>query len=204
MIVIANDNDQRIYKIQVVQDENSYYSTPPMYPSVKRGNFQELGIADMVTARQMIREISDIAHSRGMKVAVYLDPIGLYDPIHDFGCNLTPNLDVYNVGWSERNETGDIKRLSFSEILSKNYAITASPYGDSKIDSAENHSGFSPTTIDTDLNTGENWNDPTYHYHIVKQFRWLVKNYDFDIFFVDDTGRLIMTSLGSVIGQPPL
>lgn len=175
-----------------------------MYPSVRRNNFQDLGITDIGVARAKIREISDIAHARGMKVAVYLDPIGLYNPIHDFGCDLIPHLDVYNIGWSERNEMGEIKRLSFSETLSKNYAVTASPYGSSKTSYADENSGFSPTVIDNDLASGENWSDPSYHYHIAKQFRWLVKNYDFDIFFVDDTGRLIMTSLGSVIGQLPI
>lgn len=164
---------------------------PPQCTSVRRYSFQNLRILDIGIARDMIREIVDIAHSHGMKVAVYTDPIGIYDPNHGFGCNLSSNLYVYNEGWTERDDGGNIGPLSFCEVLSSRYAVTASPFGNSKTGYADENSGFSPTTIDTDLNTSENWDDISYHYHITKQVRWLANNYDFDIISVDDTGRLM-------------
>jgi len=184
--------------------KNGYYSTPPMSGSVRRENFGELGISDPAVARQMIRDISDIAHSHGMKVAIYTDPMALYDPDHSRGCSLSANSHVNEEGWTEGNE-----RLSWCEcdILDSlgdlatpdEYGVVASPSGTSSTPRVEDHSAFSPSEIDKDLNEGEDWDDPNYHYHIVKQFRWLVKNYDFDIFFVDDTGRL-MSALGAGTG----
>jgi len=184
------------YWFPASEDGNNYYSTPPMYPSVLRHNFRDLGISNVSDARDMIREISDIAHARGMKVAVYLDPIGIYKPDHDFGCNLSYNEYFDNMGWVDRNESGDIRRLRFCESLldvaSDDYGIVASPTGNSSTGFADEDLGFSPSIIDSDLDSGENWDDVSFHYHIAKQFRWLVKNYDFDIFKVDDTGRLVM------------
>ena len=184
------------------EDGNSYYSTPPMTSSVRRVNFNSLGIYSITQAREKIKNISDIAHKYGMKVAVYMDPIGLYDPIHVAGCQLSPNskTDSEDYGWVERNEAGNVKRLNLVELTPTYYAVTASPYGMSKTGvTAEDKSGFSPSQIDSDLASGEGWaNDPSYHYHMVKQFRWLVKNYNFDIFFVDDTGRPMMDGLNNV------
>jgi len=202
----CSDNEKELsYWWPASTDENNYYITPPLSNLIKRSSFEDIGILDISTAREMVRNITDIAHNRDMKIAVYLDPIGIYDPDHDWGCNLSSSKNSRDSGWAIKNPDETVSRIYFCESIGgwefqlgnpEKYTNRACPYGQSNSGYADDTSGFSPEVIDYDLQN-DIWDDPSYHYNLVKQFRWLVKNYEFDIFFVDDTGRLVMGCLST-------
>lgn len=180
-----------------------HYTTPP-HQITDRLN------GDMSAGRDFVKWIIDYSRSKGMKSTAYIDPVGIYAPTAE-GQALDPNAvaheAAFNENWTMREADGDVRRCSFFETLDNVPALQAlqdafglsdcqdliaqtTPAGPSKYGPGDQDAGFDPAVIDADLNS--DWStDPSYHYHIVRQVRWIMEHYGFDVLAPDDTGRII-------------
>lgn len=175
-----------------------HYTTPPV-------SLIEFCNGDIEKAREKIKELVERAHQEKIKVQAYTDVMGIYAP-NELGERLddtdSPHLKWNSEGWVAKNKDGTIKRLTWQESYLagdniENLAVRPCYVGNAKNgEDARNDDAFSPEKIKeeiVDKNEENAWKeDPSYLYHIVKQYRYLKDFYDFDCIFTDDIGRLIM------------
>ncbi|HEC77405.1 MAG TPA: PKD domain-containing protein, partial [Thermoplasmatales archaeon] len=178
-------------------DGTGHYSTPPDKLIETAGGIEN--------ARDVIRELVDLAHNHDPKirVMVYTDVMGIYDPTSQW-MNVDPDAKAHPHSTEEKWAAMDNilgikipKRLNWIELSPYFFAVRPCYVGPSKTGPAYNDNGFNPEYVSNDYDIDSpTWDsDPSYHYHIVKQYNYLVNRYDFDIIFTDDTGRLVQIGL---------
>jgi hypothetical protein len=184
-------------------DGDYHYTTPPRQITNRLGG-------DMDAGRDFVKWMVDYSRDLGMKSTAYIDPVGIYAPTAE-GQALDPHAvaheQAFNENWTMRQADGSVRRCSFFETmqnlpvlgpiqdafgLSQCHELIAqtTPAGPSKFGPGDDDAGFHPDVVDVDLDS--DWStDPSFHYHIVRQVRWIMENYGFDVLAPDDTGRII-------------